>query len=115
LAFLHTYPILILTLGVNNSTVCTNINDIHYNKNISVQEENTPGEVNIKIKLLEESVDSYPLNLQTENLEKSRESIRSDTVTPILRLRGGLGDEEKEEMVEETVGERFILTTLDKD
>jgi hypothetical protein len=58
-----------ITLGennnlVNNSTVCTNINDI--NNNIKVlYEENTPGEVNRKIELLE-SVDSYALNLQTE-------------------------------------------------
>jgi ABC-type transporter Mla maintaining outer membrane lipid asymmetry ATPase subunit MlaF len=48
----------------NNSTVCTNINDI--NKNISeLDEENTPDEVNIKIKIVEESVDLYPLSLQT--------------------------------------------------
>jgi hypothetical protein len=83
---------------VNNSTVCNNINENNNNTSV-LNEENTPGEVNSESKL--ESVDSYPLNIQTE--------------IPRLRLRGGVGDEEKEEMVEETVGERFILTTLDEE
>jgi hypothetical protein len=84
---------------VNNITVCININD-----NISVLdgEENTPGEVNSKLKLELESVDSYPLNLQTE--------------IPILRRRGGVGEEEKQEQTaEETLGERSMLTTLDEE
>jgi hypothetical protein len=70
-------------IGENNKLVnnsgCNNIND---NNNISGldNEENTPGGVNCEnnIKLLQ-SVDSYPLNLQTEIPE-----------IQILRLRGGV-------------------------
>jgi hypothetical protein len=94
---------------VNNSTDSTNIND--NNNNIS---GNTPGEENITA----ESVDSYPLNLRTEitNCTENEAIPSTDTDIPILRLRGGLGEEEKEEQtVEETVGERFILTTLDEE
>jgi hypothetical protein len=48
-----------------------------------------------------------PLYLQTEipNCTEN-EASRTANATPILRLRGG---------VEETVGERFILTTLDEE
>jgi hypothetical protein len=88
----------IITLGesnnklVNNSTVCNNINDKNNNTSV-LNEENTPGEVNSEnnnLKLLE-SVDSYPLNLQTETSEN--EACRTANATPMLRLRGGVGDE----------------------
>jgi hypothetical protein len=86
----------------------TNIND----NNISVlYEENTPGEVNRKIE--SELVDSYPhLNLQME-IPKCTENEVCTTAntTPVLRLRGGGGEEVIEKQrAEETVGERFILT-----
>jgi hypothetical protein len=56
--------------------------------------------------------------LRTDNPNYTEnEAIPSiDTDTAILRLRGGAGEEEKErQTVEETVGERFILTTLDEE
>jgi hypothetical protein len=85
-----------------NNNGCNNINDNHNNNTSELNEENTPGEVKCENNTkLFESVDSYPMNLQME--------------IPILRLRGGVGEEENGEMVEETVGERFILTTLDEE
>jgi hypothetical protein len=59
------------TLGENNklfnNSGCTNINDNNNNNNktCEVNEENTPGEVKCENIILE-SVDSYPMNLQTE-------------------------------------------------
>jgi hypothetical protein len=38
-----------------------------------------------------------------------------DTATPILKLRGGVGEEEKEEQYTEETGKRFILTNLDEE
>jgi hypothetical protein len=88
---------------VNNSTVFNNINDNNNNISGLDNEENTPCEVNCENnnKLLE-SFDLYLMNLQTE--------------IPILRLRGGVGEEVNVgQNEEETVGERFILTTLDEE
>jgi hypothetical protein len=100
-----------VTLGENNNKLvnnsgCNNINDNNNNTSV-LNKEKTSGEVNFEnnIKLLE-SVDSYPLNLQTEISEN----------TLMLRLRGGVGEEvNKGQNKEETVGERFILTTLDEE
>jgi hypothetical protein len=39
----------------------------------------------------------------------------SNKPKPILRLRGGVGEEEKEEQNMEETGGRFILTTLDEE
>jgi hypothetical protein len=63
------------------------------------------------------SVDSYPpLNLRTEikNCTGNEAIASADTDTPILRLRGGVGGIEGR-TEEDTVGERFILTTLDEE
>jgi hypothetical protein len=81
---------------VNNSSINMDIYD-----NI----RNTLGKENMKLEL----VDSYPLNLRMDNSIHTENETIIATNTPILRLRGGVGEEEKEEQtVEETVGERFI-------
>jgi hypothetical protein len=71
-----------VTLGENNNksvnnSGCNNINDNNNNTSV-LNEENTPGEVNSENNKLLESVDSYPLNLQTEI---------SENATTMLRLR----------------------------
>jgi hypothetical protein len=102
---------------VNNSTVSTNIND----NNICAldSEENTPGEESIRTKHNLKLVDSDPpLNLRTEiaNCTENEAIPTTDTDTPVLRLRGGIGEEVNEgQNEEEIVGERFILTTLEKE
>jgi hypothetical protein len=45
----------------------------------------------------------------------SHTGIEMMTTTPILRLRGGVGEEEKEGQNTEETGERFPLTTLDEE
>jgi hypothetical protein len=96
----------------NNNTEDNNIND-NNNNIISgfVSEEN----INMKISPTLEaskSVDSYPLILRTDNSNHTEnKAIPSiDTTTPMLRLRGGVGEEEKEGQNTEETGDRFILT-----
>jgi hypothetical protein len=82
---------------VNNSTVNININDIIRN-NVTPAEKNS--EENSYMKPTLELVDSYPLILHTDNSDLTETEARtsSDTATatstPILRLRGGVGEEE---------------------
>jgi hypothetical protein len=99
----------------------TNINDNNNNNNNnsaldSKENRNTPGEEYLRSKANLKSVDSYPLNLQTEIPKCTEKEACKTNATPMLRLRGGVGEEVNEgQNEEEIVGERFILTTLDEE
>jgi hypothetical protein len=61
-------------------------------------------------------VDSDPLIFRTDNSDHKTDARTGiETVTPILRLRGGVGEEEKEEHSTEETVDGFILTALDED
>jgi hypothetical protein len=103
---------------INNSIDNININD-NIRNNVTqgekTIEENSYMSNNPRPTL--ESVDSYPPIFRTDNSDHTDidERTGSDTATPILRLRGGVGEEEKEGQNTEKTGERFILTTLDEE
>jgi hypothetical protein len=63
-----------------------------------------------------ESDDLHPI-FRTDKSDRTEIEIRTgiDTAKPILRLRGGVGEEEKQGQNTEETGERFILTTLDEE
>jgi hypothetical protein len=62
-------------------------------------------------------VDSDPPYCRMDNSDITEtEAVTGiETDTPILRLQGGVGEEEKEGQTAEETGERFILTTLNEE